>query len=106
MEILDVLGDVRDRPCLIIDDTISTGRTLGAAAAALERAGARTGACAAATHAVFGPGAESTLEAANRTQRSRYGHRTAAGPSGRRFGSCPWLRSLQMRCIDCSLMSR
>jgi ribose-phosphate pyrophosphokinase len=58
-----VLGDVRGRPCLIVDDMASTGRTLAAAAAALRQAGA-TDVYAIFSHAVMAPGAEDRLQAA------------------------------------------
>jgi ribose-phosphate pyrophosphokinase len=44
---LHVLGEVRDRTCLIVDDLVSTGRTLTGAAEALRTAGAGE------IHAVF-----------------------------------------------------
>lgn len=50
---LQVLGDVRDRVCIIIDDMASTGRTLVGAAESLRRAGARE-VHATFTHAVMG----------------------------------------------------
>jgi ribose-phosphate pyrophosphokinase len=58
--VLQVLGDVRDRICLVVDDMASTGRTLAGAAEALRRAGAREirGVF---THAVMAPGAEERL---------------------------------------------
>jgi len=60
---LHVLGDVRDRACLLVDDMASTGRTLAGAADALRRAGARE-VHALFTHAVMAPGAEDRLSAA------------------------------------------
>jgi ribose-phosphate pyrophosphokinase len=57
---LQVLGDVRDRVCLIVDDMASTGRTLSGAADALRRVGARE-VCGIFTHAVMAPGAEDRL---------------------------------------------
>ena len=42
-----VLGDVKGRPCVIVDDLASTGRTLAGAAEALRESGARE------VHAVF-----------------------------------------------------
>jgi ribose-phosphate pyrophosphokinase len=53
---LQILGDVRDRTCLIVDDMASTGRTLVAAAESLTRAGARE-IHALFVHAVMAPGA-------------------------------------------------
>ncbi|MDB5307251.1 MAG: prsA [Gemmataceae bacterium] len=44
---LQVLGGVRDRTCLLVDDLASTGRTLAGAAEALCQPGARE------VHAVF-----------------------------------------------------
>ncbi len=44
---VEVLGDVRDRECLIVDDMTSTGRTIAEAAHALHAAGA------ASVHALF-----------------------------------------------------
>ena len=49
---LSILGDVRDRSCLIVDDMVSTGRTLSGAAEALVQAGARE-VSAAFSHAVM-----------------------------------------------------
>jgi ribose-phosphate pyrophosphokinase len=57
---LQVLGDVSNRPCLIVDDMASTGRTLGSAADAVRRAGARD-VYGIFTHAVMAPGAEQML---------------------------------------------
>jgi ribose-phosphate pyrophosphokinase len=57
---LQVLGDVEDRACLIVDDMASTGRTLAGAAEALRQAGARE-VLAIFTHAVMAPGAVDRL---------------------------------------------
>jgi ribose-phosphate pyrophosphokinase len=51
--VAQVVGDVRDRPCLIIDDMISTGGTLRGAIEALLHAGARPEVYVAATHGLF-----------------------------------------------------
>ena len=51
--VVKVLGDVRGRPCLIIDDMISTGGTIAEAVAALLREGARPEMIVAATHGLF-----------------------------------------------------
>jgi len=53
---LQILGDVRDRACLIVDDMASTGRTLAAAAQSLAHAGAKE-IHALFVHAVMAPGA-------------------------------------------------
>ena len=53
---LQILGDVRDRTCLIVDDMASTGHTLVAAAESLARAGAKE-IHALFVHAVMAPGA-------------------------------------------------
>ena len=45
--VIQVLGDVHDRSCLIVDDMASTGRTLAGAAEALKQRGAQD------VHAVF-----------------------------------------------------
>lgn len=57
-----VVGDVRGRPCLIIDDMISTGGTLARAAEALTEAGARPAYSVAATHGLFVGEARLSLE--------------------------------------------
>jgi len=57
---LQVLGDVRDRTCLIVDDMASTGRTMTGAAEALQAAGARE-VNALFVHAVMAPGAMERL---------------------------------------------
>lgn len=53
---VQVLGEVKDRVCLIVDDMASTGRTLQGGAQALRQAGARD-LHAIFTHAVMAPGA-------------------------------------------------
>jgi ribose-phosphate pyrophosphokinase len=60
---LQVLGEVKGRACLVVDDMASTGRTLAGAGAALRQAGARE-VHAAFTHAVMAPGAAEILSAA------------------------------------------
>jgi ribose-phosphate pyrophosphokinase len=61
---LQVLGDVRDRTCLIVDDMASTGRTVAGAAEALLHAGARA-VDALFIHAVMAPGALERMCAAS-----------------------------------------
>ena len=63
---LQVLGEVKNRVCLVVDDMASTGRTLAGAADALRQAGARE-VHAIFTHAVMAP------EAANRLIAARFG---------------------------------
>jgi ribose-phosphate pyrophosphokinase len=60
---LQLLGDVRARHCLVVDDMASTGRTLAGAAEALRRAGAGD-VSAVFTHAVMAPGAAERIAAA------------------------------------------
>ncbi|MGV3723590.1 MAG: ribose-phosphate diphosphokinase [Actinomycetota bacterium] len=48
-----VVGDVRDRPCLIVDDLISTGGTIRQCVEALLQAGARPEMLVVATHGLF-----------------------------------------------------
>jgi ribose-phosphate pyrophosphokinase len=48
-----VVGDVQDRPCLIVDDIIATGGTLVEGVAAVLAAGARPEITVAATHGLF-----------------------------------------------------
>lgn len=57
-----VVGEVRDRPALIIDDMISTGGTIRRSIDALLEAGARQEITIAATHALLLPGAREMLE--------------------------------------------
>lgn len=52
-DITRIVGDVRQRPCLIIDDMISTGGTIANSIEALLDAGARPEITVAATHGLF-----------------------------------------------------
>jgi ribose-phosphate pyrophosphokinase len=60
-EVTHLVGDVRDRPCLIIDDMISTGGTMATSIEALLQAGARPHITIAATHGLFLDGAYDKL---------------------------------------------
>jgi ribose-phosphate pyrophosphokinase len=51
--IVQLVGDVREHPCLVIDDMICTGGTIVEAVAALLREGARPEIYVAATHGLF-----------------------------------------------------
>jgi len=64
---LQVLGDVSGRPCLVVDDMASTGRTLAGAAEALRKAGSGE-LHAVVTHPVMAPGAAERLAAAGFTR--------------------------------------
>jgi ribose-phosphate pyrophosphokinase len=64
VETVQVIGEVRGRACLLVDDMISTGATIQAAVRALAAAGARPAFTVAATHAVFGHGAPEWIAAA------------------------------------------
>lgn len=52
-EVTHVVGDVRNRACVIVDDMISTGGTIAESIAALRQAGARPEISVAATHGLF-----------------------------------------------------
>jgi ribose-phosphate pyrophosphokinase len=57
-----IVGDVKNRPALIIDDMISTGGTIRRSIDALLEAGALPDITIAATHAVFAPGAREKMD--------------------------------------------
>lgn len=56
-DVTHIVGDVRGRSCLIVDDMISTGGTIAESAAALRDAGSRPGIIVAATHGLLLDGA-------------------------------------------------
>ena len=60
-DVTHVVGEVRDRPCLVIDDMISTGGTIARAVKALLAAGALPQIAVAATHGLFVRGAWAEL---------------------------------------------
>jgi len=57
----EIVGEVKGRTCLLVDDMIDTGRTIAKAAEALKKAGA-TNVVVAATHAVFSDPASTVLQ--------------------------------------------
>ncbi|HET7565567.1 MAG TPA: ribose-phosphate pyrophosphokinase [Gemmatimonadaceae bacterium] len=59
-----LVGDVRDRSCVIVDDIISTGGTIAESAAALLEAGAKPGVSVCATHALLLDGAIERMRSA------------------------------------------
>jgi ribose-phosphate pyrophosphokinase len=61
-KVMNIIGDVKDRDCIIVDDMIDTGGTLAKAAEALKEHGARK-VYAYATHAIFSGRAPENLEA-------------------------------------------
>jgi ribose-phosphate pyrophosphokinase len=60
-KVTHLVGDVRDRPCLIVDDMISTGGTIAEAIEALLESGARPEITVAATHGLLLAGAREKL---------------------------------------------
>jgi ribose-phosphate pyrophosphokinase len=66
--VTQVIGDVRNRTCVIVDDMITTGSTIAEAAKALRGAGARDGMVVMATHGVLVPGARAKMRAAGVTE--------------------------------------
>jgi ribose-phosphate pyrophosphokinase len=79
--VVKVVGDVRERPCLIIDDMISTGGTIADAVTALLREGARPEMFVAATHGVVRRRRANPAESSGHSRhlRDRLGAR--AGPA-------------------------
>ena len=63
-----LVGHVKDRPCLIIDDMISTGGTIAESISTLRAAGARPEIYVAATHGLFLAGARAKLTEASVTR--------------------------------------
>lgn len=57
----EIVGEVKDRVCVLVDDLIDTGRTIQKAAEALKKSGAK-GVVVAATHAVFSDPAVEVLQ--------------------------------------------
>jgi ribose-phosphate pyrophosphokinase len=61
-EVTHVIGEVSNRPCLIVDDIISTGGTLAESVTALMEAGARPDIIISATHGLLLQGARNKLD--------------------------------------------
>jgi ribose-phosphate pyrophosphokinase len=61
VEMARVIGEVDRRPCLVVDDMITTGSTIAGAVAALREAGAADDMTVVATHGVFAEGAMDRL---------------------------------------------
>jgi ribose-phosphate pyrophosphokinase len=60
----EVVGEVQGRTPLLVDDMISTGGTIAAAARAVADRGAKSGGMVAATHGIFTPGSGALLRSA------------------------------------------
>jgi ribose-phosphate pyrophosphokinase len=83
----ELVGDVDGRPAVIVDDMISTGATLEAAAQVLAEHGAASGLVVAAIHGPLASGATEKMTAAGVvrsfvTDTTTAGHEPAAGTSG------------------------
>ena len=61
VKVTQIVGEVRDRACVIIDDMITTGGTIAECVGALRAAGARPEVTVAATHAILVEGARQRL---------------------------------------------
>lgn len=68
VDVRDVVGEVRGRSCIVVDDMISTGGTIEAAAKALAARGAKGGITVVATHALLAGGAIDALARAQVTR--------------------------------------
>ena len=79
-EVMNVVGDVAGRHCLLVDDLIDTAGTLVKGAEALLKKGA-AGVSACATHAVLSGPALSRIEASSLRQGSRTGSSRCRSPS-------------------------
>ena len=66
--VTQVIGSVQERPCVIVDDMITTGGTIAEAAKSLVAQGARPDFLVAASHGVLMPGAREKMRAAGVTQ--------------------------------------
>jgi ribose-phosphate pyrophosphokinase len=85
-----VVGEVRDRPCLIVDDIITTGTTLARAVDALSEAGARPECTIAATHGLLLSGARESSGTKASVRCSSPTPCASLAPDGRNCGSCRW----------------
>jgi len=100
-EVMNIIGDVRDRSCVLIDDMADTAGTLCNAASALKRQGARSVA-AYCTHAVLSGRALDNIEGSELDELVV----TDTIPLTERAAACPRIRQLSIAGVVAESMRR
>jgi len=103
-EVMNVIGDVRGKACILIDDLVDSGGTLGNAAAALKARGA-VSVDVYVTHGVLSGGAvgrieKSAMESLTMTDSIQATDEARASPSIRHFTIAPILAEAMQRISD------